>query len=110
MVYALVGMADTNTEEQGEGPVAPRRQGRTGSAGGEERSRGEERQGGEDARDGFGDTWVRENDDRSRQRAARVSQVEASGRTVRDYLPYCTWIKLIINFSVWSWAKIWCSN
>merc|ERR1719483_909181 len=79
MVYALVGMADTNTEEQGEGPVAPRRQGRTGSAGGEERSRGEERQGGEDARDGFGDTWVRENDDRSRQRAARSGAGPRSG-------------------------------
>jgi len=76
MVYALVGMADANTE--GEGPVAPRRQGRTGSAEGGERDRGEARQSGEDARDGFGDTWVRENDERSRQRAARV---EASGRT-----------------------------
>jgi len=85
MVYALVGMADNERGE--EGPVAPRRQGRTGSAGGEERgesagqrSRGEGRQeGGDDARDGFGDTWVRENNDRSRQRAARVSQVDSSG-------------------------------
>merc|ERR1711936_1064410 len=30
-------------------------------------------------RDGFGDTWVRENNDRSRQRAARVSQADSSG-------------------------------
>lgn len=71
MVYALVGMADTGEEA----PVAPRRQGRTGSAGAEERAA----QGGEDARDGFSDTWVRETDERSRQRSARVSQVEAPG-------------------------------
>jgi len=79
MVYALVGMADN----EGAAPVAPKRQGRTGSAGAEERGDGESarRQGstGEDARDGFGDTWVRENNERSRQRSARVSQVESSG-------------------------------
>merc|ERR1712142_382864 len=79
MVYALVGMADN----EGAAPVAPKRQGRTGSAGAEERGDGESsrRQGsaGEDARDGFGDTWVRENNERSRQRSARVSQLESSG-------------------------------
>merc|ERR1719400_2789155 len=79
MVYALVGMADT----EGGAPVAPKRQGRTGSAGAEERGEGEagrRQQGvdGEDARDGFSDTWVRENNDRSRQRAARVSQVDGN--------------------------------
>merc|ERR1719357_1734573 len=79
MVYALVGMADT----EGGAPVAPKRQGRTGSAGAEERGEGESgrrQQGvdGEDARDGFSDTWVRENNDRSRQRAARVSQVDGN--------------------------------
>jgi hypothetical protein len=83
-----VGMADT----EGEAPVAPRRQGRTGSAGAEERAEGEvsaqrRPQGGEDARDGFSDTWVRENDERSRQRSARVSQVESSGNRVRDIFP-----------------------
>eukprot|EP00092_Neocalanus_flemingeri_P018337 GFUD01019846.1.p1 GENE.GFUD01019846.1~~GFUD01019846.1.p1 ORF type:complete len:464 (-),score=141.26 GFUD01019846.1:1306-2697(-) len=90
MVYALVGMADTEREEE-EGPVAPRRQGRTGSAGGEERgeressgggqrSRGETRQeGGEDARDGFSDTWVRENTERSRERAVRAGAGPRSG-------------------------------
>merc|ERR1719315_1010641 len=76
MVYALVGMADTET------PTPPRRQGRTGSAGAEERGedvrgRGEEDR--EDARDGFSDTWVRDNNERSRQRSARVSQVDSSG-------------------------------
>jgi len=77
MVYALVGMADT---EEG-APTAPKRQGRTGSAGAEERGEGETRrrqQSGEDARDGFSDTWVRENNDRSRQRSARVSQVDGN--------------------------------
>ena len=88
MVYALVGMADT----EGEAPVAPRRQGRTGSAGADERAEGEvsgqrRQQGGEDARDGFSDTWVRENDERSRQRTARVSQVESSDNRVRDIFP-----------------------
>eukprot|EP00090_Calanus_glacialis_P027778 TRINITY_DN4407_c0_g1_i1.p1 TRINITY_DN4407_c0_g1~~TRINITY_DN4407_c0_g1_i1.p1 ORF type:complete len:460 (-),score=182.70 TRINITY_DN4407_c0_g1_i1:327-1706(-) len=80
MVYALVGMADT----EGEAPVAPRRQGRTGSAGAEERAEGEvsgqrRQQGGEDARDGFSDTWVRENDERSRQRTARTGAGPRSG-------------------------------
>merc|ERR1719477_396096 len=35
-------------------------------------------QSGEDAMDGFSDTWVRENNDRSRQRSARVSQVDGN--------------------------------
>ena len=88
MVYALVGMADT----EGGAPVAPKRQGRTGSAGAEERGEGESsrrQQGvdGEDARDGFSDTWVRENNDRSRQRSARVSQVE--GNRVRRHSSGC---------------------
>ena len=56
------------------------------SPGAEERGDGESarRQGstGEDARDGFGDTWVRENNERSRQRSARVSQLESSGSRV----------------------------
>jgi len=90
MVYALVGMADTEAGA----PVAPRRQGRTGSAGAEEGAEGEvnqerpqRQQAGDDARDGFSDTWVRENDERSRQRTARVSQVESSGNRVRDIFP-----------------------
>ena len=88
MVYALVGMADT----EGGAPVAPKRQGRTGSAGAEERGEGEagrRQQGvdGEDARDGFSDTWVRENNDRSRQRSARVSQVD--GNRVRRHSSGC---------------------
>jgi hypothetical protein len=78
-------MADT----EGEAPAAPRRQGRRGSA---ERAEGEvsaqrRLHGGEDARDGCSETWVRENDERSRQRSARVSQVESSGNRVRDSLP-----------------------
>jgi len=71
MVYALVGMADT------EAPTAPRRQGRTGSAGAEERGEGQR----EDARDGFSDTWVRDNNERSRERSARVSQVDSGNRS-----------------------------
>merc|ERR1719250_570960 len=70
-------MADT---EEG-APTAPKRQGRTGSAGAEERGEGEtsrRQQSGEDARDGFSDTWVRENNDRTRQRSARVSQVDGN--------------------------------
>jgi len=84
MVYALVGMADTEAGA----PVAPRRQGRTGSAGAEEGAEGEvnqerpqRQQAGDDARDGFSDTWVRENDERSRQRTARVSQTGAGPRS-----------------------------
>lgn len=61
MVYALVGMADVEGKEgsadQSEAPVAPRRS---------------SRQGGEDAGDGFSDTWVRDNGDRSRERATRM--------------------------------------
>lgn len=60
MVYALVGMADVEgkgSTDQSEAPVAPRRS---------------SRQGGEDASDGFSDTWVRDNGDRSRERATRV--------------------------------------
>jgi len=82
MVYALVGMADADREP----PVAPRRQGRTGSAGATDReeesndtTNARREQNNEDARDGFGDTWVRENGERSRQRAARVTQSAASG-------------------------------
>ena len=114
----MVGMADT--EREGEAPVAPRRQGRTGSAGVEERgeressggrgqrSRGEGRQeGGEDARDGFSDTWVRENTDRSRQRAARVSQVETTGTRVRDIFPCLSLDESNFLSSVWSWPKVW---
>jgi presenilin 1 len=104
MVYALVGMAETGETA----PTAPRRQGRTASAGAEERGEGQrddarergegqredarergegqredarERGEGqrEDARDGFSDTWVRDNNERSRERSARVSQVDSSG-------------------------------
>jgi len=78
MVYALVGMADTE-----EAPVAPRRQGRTTSAGPEVRRDNESNRDhietrGEDARDGFSDTWVRENGERSRQRVARVNESAVS--------------------------------
>ena len=109
MVYALVGMADN----EGAAPVAPKRQGRTGSAGAEERGDGESsrRQGsaGEDARDGFGDTWVRENNERSRQRSARVSQVESSGNRVSKYCGGVKW-DIITSITEWSRAKVGCSH
>jgi len=59
MVYAIVGTTDQeHVKDDGEEqPVAPRRSSRSG---------------GEDARDGFSDSWVRDSDERSRQRSTRV--------------------------------------
>ena len=67
MVYALVGMADRDTERgpehsQGEAPKPPSRSGR--------RSSGQ----GEDGADGFSEEWSRESEERSRDRERRVRQ------------------------------------
>ena len=67
MVYALVGMADTERgqeEREGEAPKPP-------SRGGRRASRPEEV---EDGTDGFSEEWRRETEERSRERENRVRQ------------------------------------
>lgn len=62
MVYALVGMADRDTEQsEGEAPKPPSRGGRSSSQG-------------EDGADGFSEEWSSEAEERSRQRERRVRQ------------------------------------
>jgi len=61
MVYALVGMADTE-QGQGEAPKPPSRSARRGSSQGE------------DGADGFSEEWSQETEERSRDRERRVRQ------------------------------------
>jgi len=65
MVYLLVGMADRDTEQQGNTEqVAPKAPSRSRNS----------NQGEQDQADGFNEDWSRENEERSRERDRRVRQ------------------------------------